>query len=208
MKFLDLSIAIVSLVGFTIGHPLLDERKEVSNYHPIEARTDAVSIPAGKDGNALHLWLRLDTTDAVYDNRAGIDHSNLNQVIKDMGGQHTDVIVGTKSSKREYGLLFSDKSWLKMPNGDGATIEPYGLNYKKLEGQRVTYVGQLAAGTTQADAQAQCKFSPHRNIVCNCFTDHDAVAAIMSGKKYNHSTFNCKTVADQMATWARAHAAA
>lgn len=162
MKFLDLASVLVSLVSITIGHPLLDERKEISEYHSIEARTDAVSLPAGADGTALHMWLRLDTTDAVYDNRAGIDHSNLNQVIKIMGGQHTDVIVGTKSSKKEYGLEFADKSWLKLPNGDGATIGPYGNTYGKLAGQKVTYVGQLAATITQADVLTECEFSATR----------------------------------------------
>ncbi|KAL1883325.1 hypothetical protein Daus18300_000383 [Diaporthe australafricana] len=159
MQLSNLVLVLANLASITLGLPTGEE----SAAHTIEARTDAVSLPSGADGARLHIWQRLDTTDAVYDSRAGVDHTNLNLMMKAMGG-----------------------AWLKRPNGDGAAINPYGQNYKKLDGQRVTYVGQLAAGVTQETVEAQ-------------------LASIMNGKTYNHASFSCKTVAQQMVAWGRSH---
>lgn len=104
------------------------------------------TIPEGEDDSKLHVWIRLDTRPTTYDNRNGADHDGLNQLMKDTGGRHVDVIVGNSKGYNEYGLMFKDKTWRSKPNGDGAEVVAYGDPYDSVAGERFTYQGQVRDG--------------------------------------------------------------
>lgn len=80
------------------------------------------SVPQGIDTtNKLQVSLRTDARLITYDDRQGTNHEGLNQLVKDIGGRHRDVIVGKEEIFYQYGLQFfvTDDSWLKVPSGDG-----------------------------------------------------------------------------------------
>ncbi|KXX77835.1 hypothetical protein MMYC01_206976 [Madurella mycetomatis] len=104
------------------------------------------TLPEGEDDSKLHVWLRLDTRPSTYDNRKGAEHDGLNQLMKDTGGRHVDVVVGNSKGYKEYGLQFKDKEWQTKPNGDGAEIMAYSDNYQRVTGERFTYQGQVRDG--------------------------------------------------------------
>ena len=110
---------------------------------------DSPSVPAGKDATKVHVWTRLDTRKTTYDNRAGPNHDGLNQLIKDTGGRHVDVVIGNPTKGfNEYGLKFSDPLWQQKANGDGAAVEVYALPFEPTQGQTFTYQGQLDGRAT------------------------------------------------------------
>ena len=86
----------------------------------------------------------MDTRASTYDDRSGASHEGLNQLKKDTGGKHVDVVMGNPSKGfNEYGLMFNDKSWTSRPNGDGARVSAYGWEYKATAGEQLTYIGKL-----------------------------------------------------------------
>lgn len=160
MKIFNFAFFLASLAHLAFSIPL-HPGDEVSTTHSLEARGDAVSVPKGDDGTKLHMWARLNAHETAYSRPDGTDHSGLDVLMKTMGGKHKDVIVGTKTSKREYGLEIANEGWLKThPNGDGANTSPYADSYKKLDQQKITYIGELKATITQAMVETQCELSP------------------------------------------------
>ncbi|KAK3386853.1 hypothetical protein B0H63DRAFT_141488 [Podospora didyma] len=138
----------------------------------------APTIPAGKDANKLHVWVRLDTRPITYDSRSGATHDGLNQLMKDTGGRHVDVIVGNAKGYNEYGLKFNDKTWQKKANGDGAAVSAYAGPYEATKGEALTYKGQVGDGRRTLNSIGTL-----------------ATSAIQ-GKTYHHSTYNCRVFAD------------
>lgn len=107
------------------------------------------SVPKGKDATKLHVWIRTDERPSTYDDRSGASHEGLNQLMKDTGGRHKDVVIGNPSKGYyEYGLQFNDKTWLKKPNGDGAAVSSYDGAYVEVKGghEMFEYKGQVKDG--------------------------------------------------------------
>ncbi|KAJ5429704.1 hypothetical protein N7491_006720 [Penicillium cf. griseofulvum] len=73
----------------------------------------APPVPVGKDATRLHVWIRTDERPSTYDDRSGAKHEGLNQLMKDTGGRHKDVVIGNSKGYYEYGLQFNDPSWQK-----------------------------------------------------------------------------------------------
>jgi hypothetical protein len=123
-------------------------------------------VPAGKDASKLHVWRRLDTRPTEYDNRSGASHDGLNQLMKDTGGRHVDLVIGNPTKGyREYGLMFQGPDWLTKANGDGAAVEAYGDKYEKETGEKLTYVGQVKDGRRTLDSIL--KFGKQRHDLCS-----------------------------------------
>jgi hypothetical protein len=108
----------------------------------------APEVPNGKDATKLHVWIRTDERPSTYDDRSGANHEGLNQLMKDTGGRHKDVIVGNSKGYYEYGLMFNDRSWQTKSNGDGAPVSEYAGKYIEVKGGRESfeYKGQVKDG--------------------------------------------------------------
>lgn len=108
----------------------------------------APKVPTGKDATKLHVWIRTDTRPSTYDERNGASHEGLNQLMKDTGGRHKDVVVGNSKGYWEYGLMFDDRSWQTKKNGDGAPIGKYATDYAEVKNAQETfeYKGQVRDG--------------------------------------------------------------
>ena len=161
MRFHSLLLLATSLISFAYSEPAdvrshpRDFSLDVSTAPHIDAEIEtrdglyrrAPTLPAGKDATKLHVWLRLDTRPITYDDRGGAKHEGLNQLIKDTGGRHVDVVVGNANDGyHEYGLQFVDKNWQKKTNGDGAPIDVYTGDYVAAPGEQFTYQGQVGDG--------------------------------------------------------------
>ncbi|KAI2468944.1 hypothetical protein F4781DRAFT_396449 [Annulohypoxylon bovei var. microspora] len=134
-------------------------------------------LPPGKDDTKLHVWVRTDKETVTYDSSRGVNHEGLNQMMKDIGGNHVDVVIGNSHGYHEVGLQFANKDWIKKhPNGDGAEIADYWENYITMPQETFEYRGQIDGRKTIASIQAAAKKE-------------------ISGKTYNHQTYNCKTYA-------------
>jgi hypothetical protein len=107
------------------------------------------ALPKGKDATKLHVWIRTDERPINYDERGGASHEGLNQLMKDTGGRHKDIVVGNPSKGYwEYGLMFNDATWQSKPNGDGAAVESYEVDYKEIKNgkEAFQYMGQVKDG--------------------------------------------------------------
>ncbi|KAI4866634.1 hypothetical protein F4820DRAFT_416220 [Hypoxylon rubiginosum] len=106
------------------------------------------TLPLGKDDTKLHVWIRTDNRKTTYDARSGANHDGLNQLMKDTGGRHKDVVIGNKDGYWEYGLQFENSDWQTKPNGDGAPIDLYAGSYEQVPGGQETfqYRGQVGDG--------------------------------------------------------------
>ncbi|KAI1462038.1 hypothetical protein F4805DRAFT_453269 [Annulohypoxylon moriforme] len=189
MRFQTPLLLIASLITFVSGevadvrtHPRdlsverdtpLDPSAE-EEYHLF--KRDPV-IPKGKDASKLHAWLRTDQETTDYDNRHGISHEGLNQMMKDIGGKHVDVVVGNAHGFQQIGLEFDDPQWIKKyPNGDGAPVAKYSEKYVTMPKETFVYQGQIDGRKTI-------------NSMGNIAEQE------ISGKHYNHQTYNCQTFA-------------
>lgn len=94
----------------------------------------APPVPAGKDATRLHIWIRPDERPSTYNDRSGAKHDGLNQLMKDTGGRHKEVVIGNTKGYYEYGLQFNDPNWQKRPNGDGAAVSDYAGPYVEAKG--------------------------------------------------------------------------
>ncbi|KAK3319997.1 hypothetical protein B0T19DRAFT_445772 [Cercophora scortea] len=196
MKLNVLSLLFASLLVFASGqdvaeraHPrdfsITESGLTLPSIHETTAPkrdTTAIAanpvIPAGKDATKLHVWTRLDTRPKTYV-VPGVNHDGLNQLMKDIGGRHMDVIVGNPTKGYiAIGLEFSDKDWLNKDNGDGFPVDSYSVPKDTIAGETFDYKGQVADG----------------RATLNSITKK--AANLISGKVYNHSTYNCKTFAD------------
>ncbi|KAJ4372648.1 hypothetical protein N0V86_008011 [Didymella sp. IMI 355093] len=142
------------------------------------------SVPKGKDATKLHVWIRTDERPSTYDDRSGASHEGLNQLMKDTGGRHKDVIIGNPTKGFwEYGLQFNDKTWLKKPNGDGAAVSSYEGAYIEVEGghEMFEYKGQVKDGRKTLK------------------TIGTVAETEIAGKTYNHRSYNCATFATDLA---------
>lgn len=104
------------------------------------------SLPTGSDATKLHIWIRTDKRALTYDNRSGASHEGLNQLMKDTGGRHKDVVIGNPSRGYwQYGLEFQDERALRKPNGDGAAVASYSGAYKEVirGDEKFEYKGQV-----------------------------------------------------------------
>ncbi|KAF1933104.1 uncharacterized protein M421DRAFT_416692 [Didymella exigua CBS 183.55] len=138
------------------------------------------ALPKGKDATKLHVWIRTDERPITYDERGGAPHEGLNQLMKDTGGRHKDIIVGNPSKGYwEYGLMFHDTTWQSKPNGDGAAVLSYEVNYKEIKNgkEAFQYMGQVKDGR-----------KTHNSIATLAQSE-------IKGKTYNHKTYNCATFA-------------
>lgn len=161
MRFQLLVLLATSLVSYSCGEPVDAVRSHVRDfsldvpsadidteivtrdipYHELQAR--APVLPAGKDATKIHAWLRLDTRPSNYDDRGGANHDGLNQLMKDTGGRHVDVVIGNSKGYHQYGLMFKGPEWQKKPNGDGVPVFSYAGTYDDAPGEQFTYQGQV-----------------------------------------------------------------
>ncbi|KAH8702955.1 hypothetical protein GQ44DRAFT_778277 [Phaeosphaeriaceae sp. PMI808] len=139
----------------------------------------APKVPSGKDDTKLHVWIRTDERPITYDDRSGATHEGLNQLMKDTGGRHKDVVVGNSKGYYEYGLQFNDKTWQTKPNGDGAAVSDYAGAYVEVKGghESYEYKGQVKDGRKTLNSISTI------------------AAAEIKGKTYNHISYNCATFA-------------
>ncbi|KAI1209931.1 uncharacterized protein F4807DRAFT_78661 [Annulohypoxylon truncatum] len=191
MRFQTPLVLIASLITFVSGEAagVRSHARDLS----IERDTPDLSIeeeshllkrnpvlPKGKDDTKLHAWIRTDKETVEYDNRHGISHEGLNQMMKDIGGNHVDVVVGNSKGYYQAGLEFSSKDWIKQhPNGDGAAISEYWEPYVTMPQESFQYQGQIDGRKTL-------------NSV------HDAATQEIKDHTYNHQTYNCKTYAQNL----------
>lgn len=116
------------------------------------------SVPRGTNAtNKLHVWLRTDARLITYDDRQGAKHEGLNQLVKDIGGRHRDIVIGNCKTFYQYGLQFclADYRWLEVPNGDGISVEGYGEEYKPGKGQVLQYMGHVKDGRRTLESIAR-----------------------------------------------------
>lgn len=108
----------------------------------------APTLPLGKDDTKLHVWVRTDNRPTNYDDRSGATHEGLNQLMRDTGGRHKDVVIGNNGVFWEYGLQFTNNDWQTKPNGDGAPVAAYAGEYVEVPGGQETfqYRGQVGDG--------------------------------------------------------------
>ncbi|GAB1310927.1 hypothetical protein MFIFM68171_01137 [Madurella fahalii] len=149
---------------------------------PSSSKNIGPEIPEGKDKTKLHVWVRVEPLGELYDNRHGIDHQGMNNLMIQIGGKHCDVVVGNPSQGfRQLGLLIDEADWMKKkPNGDGATVKVENSAYKKVPDETIQYKGQAAKKVSTLNKAKQIA---------------DGVA---EGLTYDHQNFNCKTFADQL----------
>ena len=155
MKFQVLFLLATSLASYACGESVdarshardfdLDDIEIVTRdipFHEFQKRDP--TLPTGKDATKLHAWIRLDTRTTSFDDRSGANHDGLNQLIKDTGGRHVDVVVGKPGEYNAYGLMMtSGAAWQKKPNGDGVPVVAYGGPYDAAPGEQFTYAGQI-----------------------------------------------------------------
>ncbi|KAB8253530.1 hypothetical protein BDV32DRAFT_156065 [Aspergillus pseudonomiae] len=142
----------------------------------------APPVPAGKDATRLHVWIRTDGRPSTYDDRSGAKHDGLNQLMKDTGGRHKDVVIGNSKGYYEYGLQFNDPSWQKKPNGDGAAVSEYAGPYVEVKGGHESY---------EYKGEVRDKKKTLNSISNTARTE-------ISGKVYNHQSYNCGTFAQDL----------
>ncbi|MCJ1385869.1 hypothetical protein MMC17_008993 [Xylographa soralifera] len=154
MKFLSflsvLSFLAVSLVANPIAVPDNHSLLENIGQHSLNTRTPIPNpvLPAGaKEG--VHVWRRLDTTVKFYEKK-GVNHDGLNALVKALGGQHADVVVGSGSSFAEIGLQL-DRGWTNKNNGDGAGVSAYTEAYTPIDNEKFTYIGRLDGRSYNVD---------------------------------------------------------
>ncbi|RAL60351.1 hypothetical protein DID88_000127 [Monilinia fructigena] len=139
-------------------------------------------ILSGKGAAKLHVWTRLNTRTASYENGGGSNHEGLNQLMKDTGGKHVDVIVDNTKEYKQYGLEFNDESWQSQLNGDGAKVLDYAERYESAAGEFLTYKGQIGDGRKKLHSI------------------ETVVSSLIKGKVYNHQSYNCATFANDLVT--------
>ncbi|OTB04209.1 hypothetical protein M426DRAFT_262431 [Hypoxylon sp. CI-4A] len=138
------------------------------------------TLPGGKDATKLHVWVRTDNRPITYDDRSGARHDGLNQLMKDTGGRHKDVVIGNDDGGFwEYGLQFENSDWQTKPNGDGAPVDLYAGDYEEVPNGQESYQyrGQVGDGRKTLNSI--------KTIAQN----------EISGKTYDHATYNCQTFA-------------
>ncbi|KAI0181174.1 hypothetical protein GGR52DRAFT_567412 [Hypoxylon sp. FL1284] len=196
MKFQTPLLLLTSLLSYVSANPAettaLDARQhprdfvgDVSNNVARDVLAEeesflskrAPTVPIGKDETKLHVWIRTDNRPTTYDDRSGANHDGLNQLMRDTGGRHKDVVVGNSNGFWEYGLQFSSSDALSKPNGDGAAIEAYAGIYIEVPGgqESFQYRGQVGDGRKTL------------NSIGNIARQE------ISGKTYDHETYNCET---------------
>ncbi|GAB1201076.1 hypothetical protein APSETT444_010463 [Aspergillus pseudonomiae] len=142
----------------------------------------APPVPASKDATRLHVWIRTDGRPSTYDDRSGAKHDGLNQLMKDTGGRHKDVVIGNSKGYYGYGLQFNDPSWQKKPNGDGAAVSEYAGPYVEVKGGHESY---------EYKGEVRDKKKTLNSISNTARTE-------ISGKVYNHQSYNCGTFAQDL----------
>ncbi|KAE8419476.1 hypothetical protein BDV36DRAFT_133905 [Aspergillus pseudocaelatus] len=143
----------------------------------------APPVPAGKDATRLHVWIRTDQRESTYDDRSGAKHEGLNQLMKDTGGRHKDVVIGNGQGYYEYGLQFDNRNWQKKPNGDGAAVSEYAGPYVEVKGGHESY---------EYKGEVKDKRKTLNSI-------SNTARAEISGKVYDHKSYNCGTFAQNLA---------
>jgi hypothetical protein len=116
------------------------------------------SVPQGIHATyKLHVWLRTDARLITYDDRQGAKHEGLNQLVKDIGGRHRDVVIGNGENLYQYGLQYClvDYRWLEVPNGDGILVDGYGEEYEYGKGQVLQYIGHVKDGRRTLESIAR-----------------------------------------------------
>ncbi|KAI1370099.1 hypothetical protein F4677DRAFT_458127 [Hypoxylon crocopeplum] len=165
-----------NFVGGVSNAVVRDIQAEEESYLSKRAPT----LPLGKDGTKLHVWVRTDNRPSNYDDRSGANHEGLNQLMKDTGGRHKDVVIGNdEGGFWEYGLQFENSDWQTKPNGDGAPIDLYANEYVEVRDGQETfqYRGQVGDGRKTLNSI--------KTIAQN----------EINNKVYNHETYNCQTFA-------------
>lgn len=165
----------------------------------------ASPVPAGKDATRLHVWIRTCGRPSTYDDRSGAKHDGLNQLMKDTGGRHKDVVIGNSIGYYEYGLQFNDPSWQKKPNGDGAAVSEYAGPYVEVKGRHESYEykGEVKdkRKTLNSISNTGKQHLPswkHSKMAFRALTMLYIARTEISDKVYNHQSYNCGTFAQDL----------
>jgi hypothetical protein len=172
MKFSTPFLLLASLVTFISAEPASAGTAVEARVHARDFVGEAVDslddlqfpkraappVPAGKSAKKLHVWIRTDTRSQTYKDRTGATYEGLNQLIKDTGGKHKDLVVGNSQGYYEYGLGFSGDDWKKKTNADGAKITDYAGEYVEVTDDKThqsvesyEYMGQVKDKKTTLD---------------------------------------------------------
>ncbi|KAE8336065.1 hypothetical protein BDV24DRAFT_142538 [Aspergillus arachidicola] len=165
----------------------------------------APPVPTDGDATRLHVWIRTDQRPSTYDDRSGARHDGLNQLMKDTGGRHKDVVIGNSKGYYEYGLQFNDPSWQKKPSGDGAAVSAYAGEYVEVKGgqEKYEYKGVVKdkRKTLNSISNTGKKHLPslkHIKMAFRALTMLCIARTEISGKVYNHQSYNCGTFAQDL----------
>ncbi|KAI7909592.1 hypothetical protein M0657_011777 [Pyricularia oryzae] len=144
-------ITLVSSVAVNPAHHEnnLEARTSSGRGSTAQDATLGIPPPLNVDPKRVQVWIRLDKTiptEDFYKNDQGFTHTALKNLIREAGGQHTDVVVGNKDKWIEYGIFFERGPWADSAEsalGYPTRVRVYDLKPK--QNVKWTYVGLLDA---------------------------------------------------------------
>lgn len=103
------------------------------------------SLPPGADNTKQHMWIRRNIDIVEVPPEGLIRHDGLNQVIKDIGAKHVEVLYSSPQHKHVIRISLQPLEWRKrFPNGDGADTRVWTRSFKAFwPTDRVQYVGEI-----------------------------------------------------------------
>ncbi|TLD30798.1 hypothetical protein PspLS_03051 [Pyricularia sp. CBS 133598] len=99
-----------------------EEPKEPS----VELSTWPPTPPRGVDKKKLRVWVRINTymyRPQDLKNSQKLKHEGLQDLTTEIGGKHTDVVIGRSRNYYMFGLVLKGDAWRHVNNGDGAITE-------------------------------------------------------------------------------------
>lgn len=156
-----------------------DEGSAAPKSRPAKLSPYPPKPPAGVDTKRLQVWVRINTN--MYQEKdlnkvPGFAHAGLRQLTKDIGGKHTDLVIGRGSNWYMFGLAYKDSSWRHRENGDGTMTqveaEPMDVHSKS----RWIFKGVIV------DPEINVPGSPVLIGIANS----------LSGGRFSHRTWNCR----------------
>ncbi|VUC35466.1 unnamed protein product [Clonostachys rosea] len=145
-------------------------------------------VPPG-ESDRLHIWMRLDRRPKRFDNRGGVKHDGLNDLIRTMGGKHKDIIIGNyKQGFHAYGLWFKDHTWQGRNNGNGAELLVGRIPYERVQDK-----------ATRRTMERQVYIGVVKNTRWTIEAIEALARAEIAGKVYHHRRYNCETFALNLA---------
>lgn len=171
-------ITLVSSVAVNPAHHEnnLEARTSSGRGSTSQDTTLGIPPPLKVDPTRVQVWIRLDKTiptEDFYKNDQGFTHTALKNLIREAGGQHTDVVIGNKDHWIEYGIFFERGPWADSAEsalGYPTRVRVYDLKPK--QNVKWTYVGLLDASIkspVDPILLEEGKFHSHPNVLRDIF---------------------------------------